>query len=641
MAHLGARAFGAISGEVVQTTAFVLGNRYEAGNKPIVHRLVEGKEKEKEAAMRAGRNRFATLSQDDFVLIPGSPVVYWASEGIRRLFRDGRPLGELVEAKHGLKTGNNDLFLRRWWEVDIGRIGFGMQDRAEALQSGRKWFPCNKGGSFRKWYGNHEYVVNWESDGAAIRRYGTEDGGRPRSGASNTQYYFQPAVTWAKVASGPSSFRLGFGGDIFETAGNCAFHEDLSYLLLLTSYCNTTILPAICKLISSTVNFQPGEFNKIPISSFASGILKTEGQQTTHELVEATRADWDAYERSWEFRTLSFLPNPLGAGTIEESYLHWRMACQQQALRCQHLEQENNKLVIQACELEDELSPDVPLSQITLTGNPAYRYSKIKSQKERQQRMLRDDMAALVSYAVGCMMGRYSLDEPGLVYAGSEGKGFDPDKYVTFTADEDAIVPITEDQSFLDDAALRLETFLATVWGKEHLEANLRFLARVLSKGPTTREALQRYLARDFYKDHLKSYQRRPLYWLFTSGRRRTFQCLIYVHRYHDITLARMRVRYVHPLQERLKSKLAQKKLDMADADTPARRRRLEKECQQLTGDVEELMEFDEQLRLYVYERIRLDLDDGVKVNYGKFGSLLKDVKDVTGKPPVILAEID
>ena len=236
-------------------------------------------------------------------------------------------------------------------------------------------------------------------------------------------------------------------------------------------------------------------------------------------------------------------------------------------------------------------------------------------------------------------MGRYSLDEPGLVYAGSEGKGFDPDKYVTFTADEDAIVPITEDLSFPDDAALRLEIFLATVWGKEHLEANLRFLARVLSKGPTTREALQRYLARDFYKDHLKCYQRRPLYWLFTSGRRRTFQCLIYVHRYHDITLARMRVRYVHPLQERLQSKLAQKKLDMADADSPVRRRRLEKECQQLTGDVEELTEFDEQLRLYVYERIRLDLDDGVKVNYGKFGSLLKDVKAVTGKPPIVTTE--
>ena len=251
MADLGEGAFGSISGAVVQTTAFVLGNRYEAGNKPIVHRLVEGKEKDKEAALRAGRNRFAALSQDDFGLIPGSPVVYWASEGIRRLFRDGRPLGELVEAKHGLTTGKNDLFLRRWWEVDKGRIGFGMQDREEALQSGRKWFACNKGGSFRKWYGNHEYVVNWENDGEAMRKFATVGDVKRGTRLDNPDYYFRPAVTWSKVTSGPSSFRFGVGGDIFDQAGDSAFHPDISRLTSIAAYCNTPVFRAAAKLINS------------------------------------------------------------------------------------------------------------------------------------------------------------------------------------------------------------------------------------------------------------------------------------------------------------------------------------------------------------------------------------------------------
>ncbi len=359
MAHLGARAFGAISGEVVQTTAFVLENWYKAGHKPVVHRLVEGKEQDKERALREGRNRFDHIPQDDFRLIPGSPVVYWVSEGMRRLFRDGTPLGELVEAKVGLSTGNNDLFLRRWWEVDIGRIGFGMKNRKEARESGRKWFPCNKGGPFRKWYGNHEYVVNWENDGEAMRAFGTEDGGRQRSVIRNPDYYFRPALTWSKVATGPTSFRLGEGGDIFETAGNCAFHKDCFPLRLVTSYCNTPILPAVAELISPTINFQLGELNKTPLPLPFASQLETQVSEIANELVTETRADWDAYERSWEFRSLPFLPSPLGTGTVEASHSGWRNTCRQQVLRCLQLEQENNRMVIQACKLEDELFPNI------------------------------------------------------------------------------------------------------------------------------------------------------------------------------------------------------------------------------------------------------------------------------------------
>ncbi len=359
MAHLGARAFGAISGEVVQTTAFVLEKKYKAGHKPVVHRLVEGKEQDKERALREGRNRFDHIPQDDFRLIPGSPVVYWVSEGMRRLFRDGTPLGELVEAKVGLSTGKNDLFLRRWWEVDIGRVGFGMKNRKEARESGRKWFPCNKGGPFRKWYGNHEYVVNWENDGEAMRAFGTENGGRRRSSVSNTQYYFRPALTWSAVTSGPLSFRLGGGGDIFDQTGYCVFHNSNLQLRKLAAYVNTPVFRELATVLNSTVHFLVGDLPKIPLSQGTASHLESRGSHIAHELVSATRADWDAYERSWEFRGLPFLPSPLGAGTVEASHSSWRNTCRQQVLRCQQLEQENNRLVIQACNLEDELFPNI------------------------------------------------------------------------------------------------------------------------------------------------------------------------------------------------------------------------------------------------------------------------------------------
>ena len=302
MAHLGARAFGSISGEIVQTTAFAFQRCSVPGYRPVFFRLLSGGEPDKKQALGAFRNKHEGTTQAQFRKIPGSPIVYWLSDRFRALFEHGTPLGELVEAKEGLKTGQNDRFLRRWWEVDIDRIGFGMKNRDEALHSGRKWFPHNKGGAFRKWYGNHEYVVNWEDDGREIRAFGTESGGKPRSSASASKYYFNPALTWSDVTSGPPAFRLNEGGDIHGTTGHCAFELDEAPLLLIAGYCNTPVVGALANALNPTVSFKTGYFNKIPFLDSAAAKPSRRVRLNVDQLVLTTRDDWNAYEASWNFQ---------------------------------------------------------------------------------------------------------------------------------------------------------------------------------------------------------------------------------------------------------------------------------------------------------------------------------------------------
>jgi len=299
-------------------------------------------------------------------------------------------------------------------------------------------------------------------------------------------------------------------------------------------------------------------------------------------------------------------------------------------------EEENNRLFIEAYGLEDELRPEVPIEQITLTVNAAYRYGFKGTEEERQTRFREDTMAELVSYAVGCMMGRYSLEEPGLIYAQSGNEGFDPSRYTKFPADDDGIIPLTDSAWFEDDAANRLVEFISVAWDAAHLEENLTFLADNLSpkKNETSRDTIRRYLCDKFFKDHLQTYKKRPIYWLFSSGKQKAFQCLVYLHRYNEGTLARMRSEYVIPLQGKLAARLEHLKADIQATDSSAQQKRLEKESDTLKKQQTELLAFDEKLRHYADRRIKLDLDDGVKENYGKFGSLLAEVKTVHGKKP-------
>ena len=633
MAHLGARAFGSISGEVVQTTACVLQNRSPQGYKPVFFRLLDGGEAEKSTALANGEKRFDTTAQDEFKKIPGSPVAYWVSERVREVFEEGTLLGKLVDAKQGLATADNDQFLRRWHEVDQGKCSYHSRSRDAAAQSGKKWFPYNKGGEFRKWYGNQEYLVNWENDGHAIRAFGTEDGGRARSRPQNTEFYFSPSVTWSFVSSSYFGVRYSDAGAVFDVGGSSAFPSECDHLWVTGFLCSKQVYEFM-RVMNPTLNFQVGNVATLPILREPVHNYQLAIEKVGKLLILHTRTDWNAYERSWNFESLPILmASSDTTSTLESSYIAWITRNRKTIAEMQRLEEENNRLFIDAYGLQDEITPGVPIEQITLTVNPAYRYGGELTEEEQWTYFRQDTMKELVSYAIGCMMGRYSLDAPGLIYAHSGGAGFDPSRYNTFPADPDGIVPLTGSDWFDDDAAHRLIGFISVAWDATHLEDNLAFLASNLStkKNEPSREALRRYLCDRFFKDHLQTYKKRPIYWLFSSGKQKAFQCLVYLHRYNEGTLARMRTEYVIPLQGMMASRIRQLDEDIAAVASTAHRKRLEKERAALVKQKPELLEFDEKLRHYADQRIGLDLDDGVKVNYGKFGDLLAEVKPVTG----------
>ena len=631
MAHFGAQAFGSISGAVVQTAACVLENRSPQSYRPVFFRLLDGGEESKQTALAHGENRFDNTAQVEFKKIPGSPVAYWVSERMRSVFEEGTLLGKLVDVRQGLATANNDQFLRRWHEVDHGKCAYGCESRDAAAQSGKKWFPYNKGGEFRKWYGNQEYLVNWEYDGRAIRAFGTENGGRARSRAQNTEFYFQESLTWSDVTSGPVSFRVNDSGGIHDVAGMSAFSFRGLGRSLLAGYCNTPIVLAIARTTNPTLHFQIGNFVNIPFIETVVENLSLNVTKNVDRLVRTTVIDWNAYERSWGFESLPIMMVSSDATpTLESSYTGWAALNRETIAEMKRLEEENNHLFIDAYGLRDELTPDVPVEQVTLTVNPAYRYGGKLTEEEQWTCFQRDTMKELVSYAIGCMMGRYSLDAPGLIYARSGNVGFDASRYTTFPADSDGIVPLTDIEWFDDDAAHRLIEFISVAWDKAHLEDNLAFLADNFSpkKNESSRETLRRYLCDSFFKDHLQTYRKRPIYWLFSSGKQKVFQCLVYLHRYNEGTLARMRTEYVIPLQGKLASRVRRLEGDIDAAASTAHRKRLEKERATLVKQQPELREFDEKLRHYADQRISLDLDDGVKVNYGRFGDLLAGSED-------------
>ena len=637
MAHLGARAFGSISGEVVQTTACVLQNRSPQGYKPVFFRLLDGGEVEKSTALVNGEKRFDTTAQDEFKKIPGSPVAYWVSARIRAVFEEGTLLGKLVDARVGLQTANNDQFLRRWHEVDQGKCSYDSKSRDAATQSGKKWFPYNKGGEFRKWYGNQDYLVNWENDGAAIRAFGTEHGGRARSALRNTEFYFQESLTWSDVTSGPPSFRLNDSGGIHDVKGMSAFSFRGVERLLLAGYCNTLIVRAIARATNPTLSFQIGNFANIPFIEVVGENFGLDVTKNVDWLVRTAVNDWNIYERSWNFKSLPILPAFAETSpSLESSYTAWITQNRETIAEMKRLEEENNRLFIDAYDLENELTPDIPMEEITLTVNPASRYGGNLTEEEMWTRFREDTMEELVSYAIGCMMGRYSLDAPGLIYAHNGNANFDATRYSKFPADSDGIVPLTDTEWFGDDACHRLIKFISVAWDAARLEDNFAFLADNLSprNNESSRKTLRRYLSDSFFKDHLQTYRKRPIYWLFSSGNEKAFQCLVYLHRYNEGTLARMRTEYVIPLQGMMASRVLRLEDDIAADTSTAHHKRLEKERATLVKQQSELREFDEKLRHYADQRICLDLDDGVKINYGKFGDLLAEVKAVTGAKP-------
>jgi len=633
MAHLGARAFGSISGEVVQTTVSVLRNLPPANYRPVFFRLLDGGEEEKQTSLQMNENRFEAVSQDEFNKIPGSPVAYWVSRRAIAVIDACEILGRFAHPMHGMSSGNNAEYLRLWHEVSVRHFGRQASEDSGLVGSQvGKWFPLIKGGPYRKWFGNNDWLINYESDGhdmKAAQRSGENPGLRLDNAAS----FFKPCISWSSVTSGGFSMRSYPQGFVFGNGGHCVVLEDAVTRRALLGAMNSTIMTGLVNSLSPTLNFEVGQVESFPIAPKLMQSPTTFGQLVDGFVAKA-RADWNAYERSWDFQSLPLLtassdPTP----TLESSYTAWITQNKDTISEMKRLEEENNRLFIDAYGLADELTPDVPIEQITLTVNPAYRYGGKLTEADQWTRFRQDTMEELVSYAIGCMMGRYSLDAPGLIYAHSGNEGFDPSQYATFPADDDGIVPLTDVSWFEDDAANRLVQFIATAWPVEHLEANLNFLADNLSpkRGESTRDTLRRYLCDSFYKDHMQSYKKRPIYWLFSSGKQKAFQCLVYLHRYNEGTLARVRTEYVIPLTAKLASHITQLEQDMAAAGATAETKRIEKQLATLYKQQVELSSFDEKLRHHADQRIVLDLDDGVKVNYGLFGDLLTEVKAIKG----------
>lgn len=543
------------------------------------------------------KNQYTTT--DNLMKISGFPIAYWTTERLRNKFQTSSALNQSADVRQGLATADNNRFLRLWHEVNFNKIGLNIENRIESKTSNKKWFPYNKGGDFRKWYGNQDYMINWESDGKELNEF------KPKAVIRNPQYYFKPSISWSFVSSTNFGVRYYPQGFIFDVGGSSLFpKKEIEFNSIIGFLCSN-VAPALMKVLNPTINFQVGNLENLPYSHIDNECAK--------QAIEISKKDWDSYETSWDFTQ-----NPLirtNQPTLQQAYTTWHTQNTQAVADMKRLEEENNRLFINAYGLQDELTPDVPDDQITLTRADATA-----------------DSQRLISYIIGCIMGRYSLDEKGLIYAHAGNQNFDHTRYSTFPADDDGIVPITDQEWFSDDATNRIKAFIRTVWGEETEAQNLEWLADQLStKGDTSIDRIRSYLSSQFYKDHLKTYKKRPIYWLFSSGKLKGFECLVYMHRYHVGTLARMRTDYVLPLLTKMTSYIQKLENDKLASNSASETKRLERQITGLNRQYEELSKFDEKLKHLADQRISIDLDDGVKVNYGKFGDLLANVKDITG----------
>ena len=553
-----------------------------------------------------GDNIYFAISTEDFEKIPGSPIAYWVSNRVREIFASNVSLEEIGLVRQGASTSDNDRFLKLWFEVDTSKVGFNIANLEEANTSKYKWFPYNKGGVYKKWYGNHDFVINYENDGYELKEFQSTLNQGWTVRLKSREYYFCSSVSWPKISSGALSARYYPQGFIFDVAGCCYFpNGDLSKKIIV-AFLNSKLAKSFLTFLSPTLNFEIEQVKKLP---FVQNISVDE--QQTESIFSISIADWDSFETSWNFKVFPMLSEALKATNVEESFLKWEKKCTDNITKMKQLEEENNRLFIDAYGMQDELAPDVPEDEITLA----------RANKE-------DDIKRLVSYAIGCMMGRYSLDKPSLVYAHSSNEEFDTKQYKTFSADDDGIVPITDHEWFDDDVACRFFKFIETAWDKKGLDANLDFISESIGRksGEASRDTIRRYFVNDFYKDHCQTYKKRPIYWLVTSGKEKAFQALVYLHRYNEGMLSRMRTEYVLPLQTKINRHIEHLEKDKDRASSTSAANKIQKEITSLLKQKDELIKFDERLRHYADMKIKLELDDGVKVNHAKFEDLLAKI---------------
>ena len=533
------------------------------------------------------------VSDDNFSKIPGRPIAFWISEKGISAFSI-RTIADVAETKQGFKTGNNDIFLRYWYEINVEKMFFG-RDKEK-----KKWFPCNKGGDYRKWYGNKDYTVNWENGGFELQNYRDEKG-KLLSRPQNLRYNFNTALTWSTLSSGPISFRYSDENMMFESKGSGCFPLNKNVdIFNMQGFLNSKVTMYYLKALAPTVDYSEGSILKLPYvethNDAAISLVK--------DNICISIEDWDSFETSWDFQKHPLIRN---TATIADAFDQWQRECNDRFNQLKANEEELNRIFIDIYGLQDELTPEEEDKDVTVR----------KADLER-------DIRSFVSYAVGCMMGRYSLDVDGLAYAGGD---WDNSKYKTFIPDKDAIIPITDDEYFKDDIVGRFVDFVRIVYGTDTLEENLKFIADALDeKGATPREVIRNYFLNDFYKDHCKTYQKRPIYWLFDSGKKNGFKCLIYMHRYQPDTIARIRTDYVHEQQARYRTAISGLERQLNGAST-SERVRLNKQLEKLKDQAEETRLYEEKIHHLADQMISIDLDDGVKHNYAIFQDVLAKIK--------------
>lgn len=538
-------------------------------------------------------NRFAQVSTDNFAKIPGSPIAYWASQQTIGSFQQGI-LADIADTKQGFATGDNNRFLRLWQEVEWSKVGLNCNSRKEAKESKKKWFPTNKGGSYRKWYGNNIYLANWENDGSEMKSF-------RGSVIRNPQYYFREGITWSSLSSGNLSMRFSPKGFLFESKGSMCYLKNNHKLLYILALMNTKVVDSMLSILAPTLDYHEGPMSKVPV--IIDSVKKESVDLMTKECVDNSKSDWDSFETSWDFQQHPLLRK---VSTIAEAFDQWQTECDDRFNQLKANEEELNRIFIDIYGLQDELTPEVEDKDVTV-----------------RKADLGRDIRSFISYAVGCMLGRYSLDVDGLAYAGGE---WDTSKYRSFAADKDNIIPICDDEYFTDDMVGRFVDFVKTVYGADTLDENLKYIAEALGGKGQPKEVLRKYFLNDFYKDHCKVYQKRPIYWLFDSGKKNGFKCLIYMHRYQPDTIARIRTDYVHEQQARYRTAIADLENRMAGAST-SERVKLDRQLKKLNEQASEIHVYEEKIHHLADQMIAIDLDDGVKVNYAKFQDVLAKIK--------------
>lgn len=640
MIHLGPRAFDEIGGEVVQSTSFVIRKNHLERYKGVYCRLISANsEIEKKNLFLSMKNRYVAM-QDKFFDIPGRPIAYWVSESVFGIFKN-KTLGEYAKPRQGLATSDNGRFLRLWHEVNSKKIKFNAYDKDEAKVSKLKWFPYNKGGGFRKWYGNNEYLINWENDGAEVKSLAFKLYKSVTRTIKNIQFYFREGVTWSTLASGSFNARYFDNGYLFDTKGSSCFFKNENERLYCLALMNSNTANELLCILAPTLDYNAGSIARLPI------IWDKNREPEINSIVESSirrsKQDWDMFETSWDFGgdhlLLSIHAPDLDGGHLDPlsvGYEILKKCVNRQFKELKKNEEELNRIFIDIYGLADELTPEESDKDVTIHYIVDQKTDASEEMQKSPYLLTKENVVKnLISYGVGCLFGRYSLDTVGLVEeppASESASGFS-EKVRVGTAEQyseilnmangrtnavDALL-ITDTEYFTDDIVGRFVDWLSEAAGADHLEENLIFIADALGvKGRSPRDVLRQYFLKDFYKDHVKKYQKRPIYWLFSSGKQQGFSALVYMHRWDADTMGRVRTEYLHPLEAKYEAEADRQRAISETAKTEREKQQALKISTKIEKQLLECRSYDERLGHLATEHPTIDLDDGVKVNYEK-----------------------